>query len=172
MKKLFTPLFVPFIAFVVLCDVSVARDHNWHQRHGRYNQSVYFIEGKLIAPEIGVRTGITGKTVIKVGRLAFKDSNGNGRLEPYEDWRRSPLERAGDLVARMTVEEKIGLLIEFWDYGTPAVVTEFPDDIDALLCEFGADDVTVFDMVFQARSEHYKPILKHGQDRGTCGAAF
>jgi beta-glucosidase len=38
----------------------------------------------------------------------------------------------------------------------PAVVTEFLDEIDALLCEFGADDVTVFDMLFQARSDHHK----------------
>ncbi|MGD9365865.1 MAG: glycoside hydrolase family 3 N-terminal domain-containing protein [Desulfobacteraceae bacterium] len=122
MKKLFfTPLLVPFIAFVVLCDVSVAHQHGKHRGHGPCNQSAYFIKGKLIAPEIGVRTAVTGKTVIKKGKHAFKDSNGNGMLEPYEDWRRSPLNRAKDLIARMTVEEKIGLLVEFWDFGTPAV---------------------------------------------------
>jgi beta-glucosidase len=76
-------------------------------------------------------------------------------LEPYEDWRLSPLKRAEDLVTRMSVEEKIGLLIEFSDFATPAVdvhgdavvsadvvaaVTEdqirssicrWPDDVDA-----------------------------------------
>ena len=43
--------------------------------------------------------------------LRFKDLNGNGVLDPYEDWRLSPAERAADLVSRMTPEEKIGLMV-------------------------------------------------------------
>ncbi|MCW1891198.1 hypothetical protein OK016_26825 [Vibrio chagasii] len=35
----------------------------------------------------------------------FRDSNGNGKLEPFEDWRLSE-ERAADLVSRMTLDEK------------------------------------------------------------------
>ncbi len=36
----------------------------------------------------------------------FKDLNGDGVLNPYEDWRLLPAERADDLLGRMTVEEK------------------------------------------------------------------
>jgi len=41
----------------------------------------------------------------------FKDLNRDGKLEPYEDWRLSPEERARDLVSRMTLEEKAGLMM-------------------------------------------------------------
>lgn len=43
--------------------------------------------------------------------LQFRDSNGNGTLEPYEDWTRSAEERAANLVARMEVAEKAALLV-------------------------------------------------------------
>ncbi|WP_040398796.1 glycoside hydrolase family 3 protein [Anaerococcus senegalensis] len=48
------------------------------------------------------------KKIIKEEGLLFKDLNGNGRLDPYEDWRLDPLCRAKDLVNRMTLEEKCG----------------------------------------------------------------
>lgn len=49
------------------------------------------------------------QTLFKQG-LEFKDSNGNGQVDRYEDWRLTPEERAKDLVKRMTVEEKAGLM--------------------------------------------------------------
>ncbi len=49
--------------------------------------------------------------IIQVGGLKFKDSNRNGRLDPYEDWRLSPSARARDLVSRMTLEEKAGMMM-------------------------------------------------------------
>ncbi len=65
--------------------------------------------GSLVQPEIGVKTG-SGKTVITVDGYQFKDSNGNGSLDVYEDWRLSVSERAEDLVARMTANEKAGFI--------------------------------------------------------------
>ena len=41
----------------------------------------------------------------------FKDLNRNGLLDPYEDWRLTPEQRARDLVARMTLEEKAGMMM-------------------------------------------------------------
>ena len=42
--------------------------------------------------------------------IAFRDRNRNGRLDPFED-RRLPVEdRVSDLLGRMTVEEKAGLM--------------------------------------------------------------
>jgi beta-glucosidase len=41
----------------------------------------------------------------------FKDLNGNGKLDIYEDWRRPIDERIADLVAQMTPEEKAGMML-------------------------------------------------------------
>ena len=50
-------------------------------------------------------------SVLQVNGLLFKDLNKNGKLDVYEDWRRSIDERVNDLVAQMTVEEKAGLMV-------------------------------------------------------------
>jgi beta-glucosidase len=51
------------------------------------------------------------KKLIDVDGFQFKDLNGNGELDPYEDWRLTPLERATDLVGRMTLPEKVGMMV-------------------------------------------------------------
>lgn len=42
--------------------------------------------------------------------LVWRDLNGNGQLDPYEDPRLSPEERTTDLLARLSLEEKVGLM--------------------------------------------------------------
>lgn len=42
----------------------------------------------------------------------FRDLNGNGVMDPYEDPRRSAEERADDLLARLSLAEKAGLLFQ------------------------------------------------------------
>lgn len=51
------------------------------------------------------------KAIIEVDGLRFRDLDGDGQLTPYEDWRLSPAERAADLVARMSPDEKLGLMV-------------------------------------------------------------
>ena len=58
-------------------------------------------------PKLEVRK----KQIIKVDGLEFKDLNGDGKLDPYEDWRLSPEERAENLVSLMTVDEKVGMML-------------------------------------------------------------
>ncbi len=50
------------------------------------------------------------KDIIKVNGRQFRDLNDNGTLDPYEDWRLTDEQRAADLVSRMTLEEKAGLM--------------------------------------------------------------
>jgi beta-glucosidase len=50
------------------------------------------------------------KPVLKQGQREFRDLNADGQLNAYEDWRKTPGERAADLVARMTLAEKAGLM--------------------------------------------------------------
>jgi len=46
------------------------------------------------------------------GRLyAFRDLSGDGILNPFEDWRLSPMERAQDLAARLDIEQLSGLML-------------------------------------------------------------
>ena len=48
--------------------------------------------------------------MLKSGDLSFKDLNRNGVLDPYEDWRMPMEKRVADLLSRMTLEEKAGLM--------------------------------------------------------------
>jgi beta-glucosidase len=64
-------------------------------------------QGPTRQPEI-VTTGIPG---LETDGLQFRDLNRNGRLDPYEDWRRPVEERIDDLLAQMTLEEKAGLMV-------------------------------------------------------------
>lgn len=49
--------------------------------------------------------------VVVVDGLRFRDLDRDGRLTPYEDWRRSPAARAEDLLGRMTLAEKAGAVM-------------------------------------------------------------
>ena len=60
-----------------------------------------------VQPEMEYR--VKGK--LSVNGKEFKDLNGNGKLDPYENWQLSDDERVKDLVSQMTLEEKAGLLI-------------------------------------------------------------
>lgn len=57
-------------------------------------------------PQISARMA----PLLKVGGLTFKDLNRNGKLDPYEDWRLPVERRVEDLLSRMTLEEKAGLM--------------------------------------------------------------
>lgn len=59
----------------------------------------------------------TLKKIITVDGKRYKDLNGNGKLDPYENWQLSDEERVKDLVSKMTLEEKAGLLL----------IPEFPE---------------------------------------------
>ncbi len=53
----------------------------------------------------------SGIKILTVDRLAFKDLNKNGLLDPYEDWRLSFDERAKDLASKMSVYQIAGLML-------------------------------------------------------------
>jgi len=52
----------------------------------------------------------SGAPVVHRDGAAFRDLNGNGRLDPYEDPALPIEERVEDLLRQMTVEEKVGLM--------------------------------------------------------------
>ena len=64
------------------------------------------LHGASKQPNIGVRIA----PLLKSGDLSFKDLNRNGVLDPYEDWRLPVEKRVADLLSKMTLEEKTGLM--------------------------------------------------------------
>lgn len=58
-------------------------------------------------PDLGLRS----KATIAVDGYRFRDLDGDGTLAPYEDWRLAAEQRTKDLVARMTLAEKVGTLM-------------------------------------------------------------
>ncbi|MEH0420904.1 glycoside hydrolase family 3 protein [Streptomyces sp. B21-083] len=63
-------------------------------------------------------------------RIEFRDLNGNGRMDPYEDPRLSAEERTEDLLSRLSLEEKVGLLFHtVIEIGPEGTVLEEPGAI-------------------------------------------
>jgi len=62
----------------------------------------------LTAPAVPIAA--RAAPLLHVDGLTFKDLNKNGVLDPYEDWRLPVEVRVADLVSRMTVAEKVGLM--------------------------------------------------------------
>ncbi len=52
------------------------------------------------------------RTSVTPDGVAYRDVNGNGRMDAYEDPRLSPEERTSDLLNRLSLEEKVGLLFQ------------------------------------------------------------
>ncbi|MEH7308859.1 glycoside hydrolase family 3 protein [Neobacillus drentensis] len=67
---------------------------------------------KQNAPDVEART----KHILVKGEKKFRDLNHNGRLDPYENWQIPTEVRVKDLVKKMTLEEKAGMML----------ITEFP----------------------------------------------
>ena len=59
----------------------------------------------------GVEIGVSDAAkMIQVNGLAFRDANGDGKLDLYEDWRQTDEDRAAALAATLTAEEIIPLM--------------------------------------------------------------
>lgn len=62
----------------------------------------------------------SGVSIVEQDGLYFKDLSRDGKLDPYEDWRLSPDERAKDLAAKMSVEQIAGLMLYSRHQAIPA----------------------------------------------------
>ena len=80
--------------------------------------------------------------IITTEGLQFRDLDRDGRLTPYEDWRLTPTKRAADLMGRMTLEQKAGLLV----HGTlPASGTSYQvDGVNSVTDLIGTRKMTTF----------------------------
>lgn len=82
---------------------------------------------------------ISGLPVLEVDGHLFRDLDHDGVLAPYEDWRLPAAARARDLLARMTLAEKVGTMLHGsaparGDLGGIGVGAEYdPDGLDELI---------------------------------------
>lgn len=67
----------------------------------------YYIEAEGDRPRLGAASA---DKFIQVDGQWFKDMNGNGQLDAYEDWRLSSEERVADLLTKMSLQQKTGTL--------------------------------------------------------------
>ena len=102
-RYLFPPCSVGWVLLSLLT-VSCGRPAEESQREGFV--LVFQHRGPVLgySPESGVG-------LLKKGGRVFKDLDRNGRLDLYEDWRRTPRERAEDLVHRLDRDALCGLLV-------------------------------------------------------------
>ena len=68
---------------------------------------VALAEEAPVQPELVARV----KNIIEVDGYQFKDLNDNGTLDPYEDWRLPPEERAEDLLSQMDATQKASQMV-------------------------------------------------------------
>ena len=65
------------------------------------------MRGQQEQKELGYRT----TNILRVEGLQFKDLNNNGVLDKYEDWRLPSDERAENLLSKMTIKDKAGMML-------------------------------------------------------------
>lgn len=84
---------------------------NWYMQASRVGAFVLLASTVANAGAVHPTIGAHAKPTITIAGLSFHDLNGDGKLEPYEDWRRAPQARVTDLIRRMTLEEKAGQMM-------------------------------------------------------------
>ena len=92
--------------------------------YDQVNQAITVIAGTDTQKELGYLDGVT--TILEVDGHKFKDLNGNGQLDVYEDWRQDVDARVKDLYDQMTLEERAGLFYHVNTCGSPMGV-DFAD---------------------------------------------
>ena len=81
----------------------------------------------------GPTIGTVKHKVIQEGDFYFRDSQGDGQLRTYDDWRLDPETRAKALVQELSVDEKIGqLFLNSWKMGQEQENKEYVDETGLL----------------------------------------
>jgi beta-glucosidase len=79
--------------------------------------SLVTITPSVYAQKVNPQVLARVKDSLTINGKVFKDLNSNGKLDDYENWELSVEKRVADLISKMTIEEKAGLMIipEFHD---------------------------------------------------------
>ena len=117
--------------------------------YDQVNAAITVIPATDTQAELGYLDGVT--PILEVDGLKFKDLNGNGQLDVYEDWRQEQDARVKDLYDQMTLEEKAGLFYHVNTCGNPQGV-DFADSRYMFSTE---STVPVENATFESKSMWY-----------------
>ena len=94
------------ILLTAVCALLASCGQKWQESDGDGYKVVTQKKGQTLgySPESGVQ-------ILTKGGYAFKDLNRNGKVDPYEDWRKDPLVRAKDLASQLSIEEIAGMML-------------------------------------------------------------
>ncbi|UOQ67643.1 glycoside hydrolase family 3 protein [Hymenobacter volaticus] len=109
---------------------------------------------KVEQPVLGSRSAKT----LEVGGLKFKDLNKNGRLDLYEDWRLPAEARAQDLVAHMSIAEKVGFMLISSTRLQNDWAFEAPKNKEPITSQFNEEDLVTSTNMF-TRKQLPVPIM-------------
>jgi hypothetical protein len=90
-------------ATIIACAGSAQK---WHKENHEQYTLVIQKNGRTLG-----YSPASGLKIITKNGYAFKDMNGNGKLDVYEDWRCTPEERAKDLASQLSIDEIAGLML-------------------------------------------------------------
>ena len=110
-KEAFTILPFAITLLIFSCDTSPEFTETTEGDHA----IIHHTDGATLGYNVN-----SGVKILTLNQLAFKDLNKNGQLDPYEDWRLSPSERALDLASKMSVEQIAGLMLYSAHQSIPA----------------------------------------------------
>lgn len=131
----------------------------------------YYIEAEGERPRL---SAASQDKFMQVDGEWFKDLNGNGSLDVYEDWRADIADRVSDLLSQMTINEKAGSLF-FSGIGgkNGIVVSNLEGDMssqnsDANTAAIAADSeiLTSHEVVVSVDNSNYSPMAFQIQDMG------
>lgn len=105
---------------IVLVIMVVTSCKNWSEvKHGSL---------RIVTNKNGQTLGYDSASGVKIltdKGFAFKDLNRNGKLDIYEDWRKSADERAKDLASKLSIEQIAGLMLYSSHQSIPSANTRF-----------------------------------------------
>jgi beta-glucosidase len=109
-----------FLTTILVVSLTLGSCKNWSESG---TGSLRIVTNKA-GQTLGYDTA-SGVKLLTVDRLAFKDLNRNGKLDIYEDWRKTAEERAKDLASKMTIEQIAGLMLYSAHQAIPSGSTRF-----------------------------------------------
>jgi len=138
MKQIASLFIVLIVSFVSMYAVQVANIENTstyipapHSVESFEELLTVYLEPVFFENENGPTIGVTTLGVLRVDGLYFRDSNNNGLLDTFEDWRLPVSVRAVDAVSRLTLEQKTSVIHNI------ILLDSFANSIDAVYDEDG-----------------------------------
>jgi beta-glucosidase len=114
-------------------------------------------------PQLGTR----GATLIERDGLKFKDLNKNGKVDDYEDWRLPPAQRSKDLLQRMSLAGKAGMmLIADMRMANEAFMLEGTGPTEPVTSDFNEEDIVVDKNQFTGEPLPYPIMNTVGTTKG------